>query len=134
MTDVLTREQRSLCMSRVRGGNTSPEMVVRSTLHKLGFRFRLHRRDLPGTPDVVLPRWNTIIFVHGCFWHGHGGCRRAERPESNAEFWRMKLDSNIQRDERNRRELNALGWKVLTVWECETRKANLEGRLLELLS
>jgi DNA mismatch endonuclease (patch repair protein) len=88
----------------------------------MGYRFRVHRRDLPGNPDIVLPRYRKVIFVHGCFWHGHKGCRRATRPATNETFWNSKLDSNIERDKRFKKELRRLGWKVLVVWECETHK------------
>src|SRR5262249_35090501 len=99
-----------------------PERVVRSALHDLGFRFRLHRKDLPGKPDIILPRHHKIILVHGCFWHGHPGCKAAGRPTTNAEFWNTKLDSNIQRDREQIRRLTELGWDVLVLWECETEK------------
>lgn len=108
-------------MSRVKGRDTRPEKLVRSLLHRMGYRFRLHRKDLPGKPDVVLPRHRKIVFVHGCFWHGHEGCRRASRPKSNVEFWNRKLDANIARDAGTQRELESSGWEVLTVWQCETR-------------
>src|SRR5947209_357896 len=132
MADVLTSQQRSFCMSQVPGRNTSPEMLVRRALHRLGFRYRLHRRDLPGTPDIVLPGRGTVIFVHGCFWHGHPACRRAVRPTSNARFWKDKLDGNIRRDHRNRQALEALGWRVQTIWECETRSEELDRHLLQM--
>lgn len=118
-------------MSRVRGRDTEPEMVVRSTVHRMGFRFRLCRRDLPGCPDIVLPRHGKVIFVHGCFWHGHMRCPRSKRPSSRREFWQKKLDGNIERDKRYRRELRQLGWKVLVVWECETKAPNRLSKKLE---
>lgn len=127
MSDKVSAEQRSRNMARVKNKNTAPEIVVRKTLHRLGYRFRLHRRDLPGNPDIVLPRYRTVIFVHGCFWHGHPGCRRAARPSSNVEFWNVKLDKNRQRDADVRQRLTALGWQVLTIWQCETKNpAHLE--------
>jgi len=122
MADTFTPEERSRIMSKVRSKDTKPEKVVRSLLHKSGFRFRLHRDDLPGRPDIVLPKHQKVIFVHGCFWHGHEGCKRSSRPESNVEYWDKKLDRNIERDRRNRRDLRRLGWKVLVVWECETKR------------
>jgi len=122
MTDPFSKEKRSWIMSRVKGRDTKPEMVVRSVVHRMGFRFRVHRRDLPGNPDVVLPRYHKVIFVHGCFWHGHRGCPRSKRPTTNEEFWSKKLDGNIKRDHRYRRQLRKMGWRVLVVWECETRK------------
>jgi DNA mismatch endonuclease (patch repair protein) len=131
MTDPFSKEKRSWIMSRVRGRDTKPEMVVRSVVHRMGFRFRLHRRDLPGNPDVVLPRYHEVIFVHGCFWHGHRGCPRSKRPTTNEEFWSKKLDGNIKRDRRFRRVLRETGWKVLVVWECETRKPDKLLRKLE---
>ena len=119
MTDRLTRERRSWNMSRIRGRDTAPEKQVRSALHRAGYRFRLHRRDLPGRPDVVLPKYRTVVFVHGCFWHRHKGCRYAYTPKSRVAFWNAKFVSNVERDRRSARELRRLGWKVVTVWECE---------------
>ena len=107
-------------MSRVKNRDTHPEILVRSLLHRMGYRFRLHRNDLPGKPDIVLPRFRSVIFVHGCFWHGHG-CPKGKRPSSNVDFWNSKLDGNIDRDKSNQESLRHLGWNVLTVWECETR-------------
>lgn len=108
-------------MSRIKGRDTKPEKIVRSLLHAMGYRFRLHRRDLPGKPDVVLPKHRKVIFVHGCFWHGHVGCPRASRPTSNVEFWNKKLDSNMQRDRAAQKELATLGWQPLILWQCEMR-------------
>lgn len=119
--DRLSKSTRSRLMSRVRSKNTSPERVVRSMLHALGYRFRLHYRQLPGTPDIVLPRHNKIVLVHGCFWHGHY-CRRGGEPKSNLEYWRPKIERNRTRDRRIRRALRRSGWQLLVVWECETRK------------
>jgi DNA mismatch endonuclease (patch repair protein) len=123
MTDVFTREKRSLIMSRVKGRDTKPELLVRSLVHRIGFRFRVQSRKLPGNPDIVLSRWRKVIFVHGCFWHGHARCPRSKRPGTNKGFWNRKLDGNIQRDKRFCRELRRMGWKTLVVWECETRKS-----------
>lgn len=121
-------------MASVGGKNTRPEIVVRRIVHRLGYRFRLHVRDLPGNPDIVLPRHRKAIFVHGCFWHGHRGCRRAARPTTNIEFWNKKLDENIGRDKRFRRELEALGWRTLVIWECCTKDLEqLERRLIRFL-
>ena len=117
--DNLTPERRSENMRRIKGQNTGPERLVRSLLHKLGFRFRLHRRDLPGVPDIVLPKFRTVIFVHGCFWHRHKGCPDATLPKSNSAFWANKLESNRLRDVANRRKLKSAGQNVLVVWECE---------------
>jgi DNA mismatch endonuclease (patch repair protein) len=120
MTDTHTKEQRSRNMARVKNKNTAPELLVRSLLHRMGYRFRLHRRDLPGSPDIVLPRHKKVIFVHGCFWHGHD-CPRGRRPSTNREFWDVKLDRNIERDRSSQRELNKIGWKTLVIWQCQTK-------------
>ena len=106
-------------MSQIRGRDTAPEKQVRSVLHRGGYRFRLHSRRLPGHPDVVLPKYRTVVFVHGCFWHRHNGCRFAYAPKSRVAFWNAKFQSNVERDRRNARELRGLGWKVVTIWECE---------------
>lgn len=121
MADTFTKEQRSKIMSRVKSTNTKPEILVRQLLHRMGHRFRLHRKDLPGKPDIVLPRHHKVIFVHGCFWHGHEGCPRAARPTTNVDFWNAKIDRNIERDGQNRRELEAEGWESLVIWQCQTR-------------
>ena len=122
MTDVFTKEKRSWIMSRVKGRDTKPEILVRSVIHRMGYRFRIHRRDLPGNPDIVLPRHGKVIFVHGCFWHGHKRCLRSKRPTTNKGFWNEKLDRNVERDKRLRRKLRSMSWKMLVVWQCETRK------------
>lgn len=119
MVDFLSPLERSERMSRIRSSNTSPELAIRRALHALGFRFRLHRKDLPGKPDIVLPRHKTVIFVHGCFWHRHVGCKVASTPKTNTGFWEEKFQRNTARDERNAALLQALGWKVLVVWECD---------------
>lgn len=121
MVDVHTPEQRSFNMSRIRGADTKPEIVLRSLLHRSGFRFRKNVRSLPGTPDIVFPKFRTIILVHGCFRHRHKGCRFATTPKSNTAFWREKFASTVQRDRRNEDLLKAKGWKVITVWECEIK-------------
>ena len=131
MPDVFSKEKRSWIMSRVKGRDTKPEILVRSFLHRMGYRFRIHRRDLPGNPDIVLPRFGKVVFVHGCFWHGHKACPRSKRPTTNEDFWNKKLDGNIERDKRFRLELRRMGWKVLVVWECETRKPEKLLRKLE---
>ncbi len=130
MTDVFTEEKRSWIMSRVKNRDTRPEMLVRSVVHRLGFRFRLHDRDLPGHPDIILPRHRKIIFVHGCFWHSHPQCPRAKRPDDNRDFWEQKLSRNVERDASNQKKLSEIGWDVLVVWECETKDA---ARLLRKL-
>jgi DNA mismatch endonuclease (patch repair protein) len=131
MADTLTSERRSWNMSRIRGRNTGPELRLRSLLHRSGFRFRLHAKALPGKPDIVLPKFRTAIFVHGCFWHRHPGCRNATTPSTRREFWQGKFDGNVSRDARNRTDLEAAGWTVLTVWECEL-KADAEGIVCRL--
>lgn len=121
-------------MARVRNRNTEPEMVVRRLLHRMGFRFRLHRTDLPGTPDIVLPKYGAVILVHGCFWHRHPGCPRASMPATNSDFWREKFRVNVERDRTNLNKLTEIGWRVFVVWECETRdRTKLESRLRNLL-
>lgn len=121
MPDIVDPATRSRMMSGIRGRNTKPELVVRRYLHRLGFRFRLHDRRLPGRPDIVLPRYRTVVEVRGCFWHCHGGCRYAARPKSNADFWAAKLRGNVERDARNTAALEEAGWRVLVIWECEVR-------------
>lgn len=113
-------------MSRIHSYDTKPELLVRSHVHRMGYRFRVHQEKLPGNPDIVLAKHKKVIFIHGCFWHGHKGCRRSKRPASNESFWRIKLDKNIERDKRQREELKKLGWKYLIIWQCE---ANNESRL-----
>jgi len=135
MPDRFSAEERSRIMSRVKGRDTQPELVVRRQLHRLGYRFRLHRKDLPGKPDIVLPKYRAVIFVHGCFWHGHPGCRRATRPASNTEFWDRKIDSNVARDAQAQAALAALGWRQLTIWQCQIRDPEaLAERLTQFLS
>lgn len=119
MVDTLTPKQRSERMSRIRGRDTKPELKLRRALHATGLRYRLNAADLPGKPDLVFPRWSAVVFVHGCFWHQHGGCRIANVPKSNTEFWLGKFAVNTRRDARNTRELRALGWRVMVVWECQ---------------
>src|SRR6267142_5188092 len=135
MADVLTRAQRSFNMSRIRSRDTRPEMIVRSIVHRFGYRYRLHKKDLPGKPDVVLVRHRKIINVHGCFFHMHK-CRYGRViPVTNAMFWKTKRLSNVERDRRNLRALRREGWSVLTVWECETRnKVRLAKRIAKFMS
>lgn len=121
MADKLTAAVRSALMGRVRNKNTAPETAVRRALHALGYRFRLHGKHLPGTPDIVLARHRTAVMVHGCFWHGHEGCRRAKLPETRREFWESKINRNIARDVAAIAELEELGWRPLVVWECELK-------------
>ena len=131
-TDIYSVEKRSEIMSRIRSVDTSPELQVRSLLHRAGFRFSLHRKDLPGCPDIVLAKYRTVIFVHGCFWHQHQACKHASSPKQNAEFWTAKLNSNRKRDRRVCRELRLNGWRVVTVWECEYKTKF--SRLLRILA
>lgn len=131
--DLLTPEMRSWNMSRIKGENTKPELLVRKTLHSMGFRFRLHVKDLPGKPDIVLPKYRTVIFVHGCFWHRHNKCKRCTTPTKNRDFWVEKFRKNVERDKQNIEALDQLGWKVLVAWECEIeadRTGLLSKRLL----
>ncbi len=125
---------RSSLMKKVRQRDTKPEMVVRRVAHTLGYRFRVQRRDLPGSPDLVFPARGKAILVHGCFWHRHPGCRYASTPKNNLEFWTDKFARNVERDVRKARELRQLGWDVMAIWECETRNAEaLESKLAEFL-
>jgi DNA mismatch endonuclease (patch repair protein) len=134
MADSLTKARRSWNMSRIKGKNTAPEKIVRSILHRLGYRFSLHKTKLPGRPDVVLPKHQTIVFVHGCFWHRHKNCKDATMPKTRREWWQAKLDGNAARDRRNQSALRRAGWMVLTVWECETGKPEkLKARLQKFI-
>lgn len=123
--DIVDREARSRLMSRIRGKDTKPEMLVRRIAHRLGFRFRLHRKDLPGSPDLVFPSRRKIVFVHGCYWHRHSGCRLAYRPKSNTEFWTAKFAANVARDDNALVALSQQGWDPLVIWECEAKDADL---------
>jgi len=136
LADTLTPEARSAHMRRVRGADTLPERTVRAVLHASGFRFRLHRKDLPGRPDIVLPRYRTVVLVHGCFWHRHPGCRASRVPGTRSSWWEAKLERNVARDVEVAAALSSLGWRVVVVWECETRPAGrtvLAERLAGLL-
>lgn len=128
--DHLTPERRSANMAKVRGKHTAPEMTVRRLAHRLGLRFRLHRKDLPGKPDLVFPGRRLAVFVHGCFWHRHHGCKRATMPATREAFWRAKFDATVERDRDNLDELQRLGWKTLVLWECELKgEAEVARRL-----
>lgn len=135
MADRLTPEHRSWLMSRVGQKDTAPEMKVRKAAHALGFRFRLHRKDLPGTPDLIFPKKRVALFVHGCYWHRHPGCRKASIPKSREEYWTAKFAANVERDARVQVELEARGWAVDVIWECQTKNADeLKHRLHAMLS
>lgn len=134
MSDVHSKEIRSKNMSAIKGKNTSPEMIVRKALFSHGFRYRLHVSALPGKPDIVLPKYKTVIFVHGCFWHRHEGCRYATTPESNRDFWLEKLTANVQRDQMNYQKLQSMGWKIVLVWECELKSANWSNNLFSAIT
>lgn len=133
--DTVDVERRSAIMAKVRSRDTGPELTVRRAAHARGLRFRLHRKDLPGKPDLVFAKWRIILFVHGCFWHRHTGCKRASMPTSRVEFWEKKLDRNVARDAEVAAQLTGLGWKIHIIWECEVRKPDrLTNRLDEVFS
>jgi len=127
LTDFLSKAERSLRMSRIRGKNTKPEVSLRKKLHRLGLRYRLHVTSLPGKPDIVLSKYRAVVFVHGCFWHHHQDCKVANDPKSNSEFWQRKFEANITRDRLNEARLVELGWRVFVVWECEVTLSRLEA-------
>lgn len=130
MTDIVNKRRRSELMAGIRGQDTAPELAVRRVAHRMGLRFRLHRKNLPGRPDLVFPKHRLVVFVHGCFWHQHKGCHYAYMPKSRTEFWSEKFAQNLARDKRQERALRDLGWQVLVVWECETRdQEHVEQRL-----
>lgn len=133
--DTLTKEKRSWNMSRIKSKDTKPEMLVRSALHRAGYRFRLHVKELPGKPDIVLPKYKTVIFVHGCFWHRHKRCSGATMPSTNQDFWKEKFRQNVKRDKKEQSALKRLGWKVIVIWECELKEVSfLEILLNEMTS
>lgn len=132
-TDIFSTEKRSDIMSRVMSKNTKVELAVRRWLHSKGYRFRLHRRDLPGIPDIVLPKYKIVILVHGCFWHQHSGCKKATIPKQNREFWAIKLARNVQRDKEVELLLMESGWQIVTLWECEIKAHRFEDTLLRYL-
>ena len=134
MVDVVSSADRSRMMAGIQGKNTKPELAVRRMLFASGYRFRLHRRDLPGAPDIVMPGRKVAVFVHGCFWHMHQGCRFAKMPATRPEFWKAKLEANVERDRRAVEKLQALGWRVLCVWECSTRDAETAAGLQAAMS
>jgi len=132
LSDMFSPQKRSEIMSHIRSKNTKGEILVRKYLHRLGFRFRLHDSKLPGKPDIVLPKYRCVIFIHGCFWHAHSGCKYYRDPKTNAEYWVPKIQRNVERDKQAIYELRSLGWKVEIVWECELKK-DAEARLDELV-
>ncbi|WP_441256157.1 very short patch repair endonuclease [Bradyrhizobium sp. 482_C4_N1_1] len=132
--DRISKSQRSANMRAVRGKNTGPEIAVRKAAHQLGLRFRLHRRHLPGCPDLVFPRWKTVLFVNGCFWHGHRGCRRSKLPASNVDFWREKLAKNARRDRKNYAALRKIGWHVEVIWQCQIADDLAATKAIERIS
>jgi DNA mismatch endonuclease (patch repair protein) len=131
--DVFSKSKRSDIMSKVSGKDTKPEILVRKFLFSKGFRYRKNVKDLLGKPDIVLPKYKTIIFVHGCFWHGHENCEAAKLPTSNIEYWTKKVTSNVTRDSQNIQSLKETGWNVIIIWECELKSKNRERRLLQLI-
>lgn len=131
MADVFTKSKRSHIMARVHSKDTTPELIVRSTLHRLGYRFSLSPKKLLGKPDIVLSRFHKLIFVHGCFWHQHKGCKASERPSSNSDYWNKKLDRNVLRDKKNTTSLRKAGWDVLIIWECQIRRETILLNKLE---
>ncbi|MGN6475773.1 MAG: very short patch repair endonuclease [Flavipsychrobacter sp.] len=133
MADVHDKATRSYNMSRIKGKDTKPEMLVRKFLHSKGFRYRLHVRDLPGKPDIVLPKYKTVIFVHGCFWHGHEGCKYFVVPKTKTDWWLNKINGNIANDQKAVSALEKDGWKIITLWECELKPVTIENTLKSLL-
>lgn len=133
MVDNLSKDRRSWNMSRIRSKNTKPELIVRSLLHRMGYRFRLYRKNLPGKPDIVLPKYKTVVFVHGCFWHRHRGCKRCTTPTSNRRYWLKKLNRNVEKDKFHKMQLRKFGWNVFVIWECETKNLDkLTNKLAKL--
>lgn len=133
MADVHSKETRSYNMSRIKSKDTKPEMLVRKFLHAQGFRYRLHVKDLPGKPDIVLPKYKTVIFIHGCFWHGHEHCKYYVIPKTRTEWWVNKINRNIENDVKAIAALKKEGWKVITLWECELKKTNFAASLSKLI-
>ncbi len=122
--DIWSKEKRSECMSKIRSKNTKPELALRKALFARGFRYRVNDIRLPGKPDIVLPKYKTVIFVNGCFWHKHENCKYAYTPKTNTQFWVDKINSNVERDNKNLKELKTMGWNIIVVWECEIRHIN----------
>ncbi|MCL4456808.1 MAG: DNA mismatch endonuclease Vsr [Nitrospirae bacterium] len=126
MADIFSKKKRSEIMSKIRGRETAPEVAVRKFLFSEGFRFRKNVKKMPGTPDIVLPKYNTVIFIHGCFWHRHRNCKKAQLPETRSEFWGKKINENVERDKKNIRKLKEAGWKVIVLWQCQLKKKQSE--------
>jgi DNA mismatch endonuclease (patch repair protein) len=131
--DIFSKPKRTQIMSKISGKDTKPEILVRTYLFSKGFRYRKNAKNLPGKPDIVLPKYKAVIFVHGCFWHGHEGCRKSQLPTSNIEFWTEKIDKNKERDQQKIRELEKLGWKVIVIWQCEIKNVSLQKERLDRL-
>jgi DNA mismatch endonuclease, patch repair protein len=131
MTDVFSREKRSEIMSKISGKNTNAEILIRKIIFKMGYRYRLHVHDLPGCPDIVLPKYKKVIFINGCFWHGHSNCNRSNRPKTNIDFWNKKLDENISRDKAILSDLEKLGWEVLVIWQCQLKDQEFIKAILD---
>ena len=133
MVDIFSRKKRSEIMANIRGKETKPEIIVRKFLFSKGFRFRKNVKKLPGTPDIALPKYNTVIFIHGCFWHRHKNCKKAQLPETRKQFWEKKINENVERDKRNVRQLKDAGWKVIVLWQCQLRKRKWEKLQISLI-
>jgi len=129
--DSISRDRRSWNMSRIRGKDTRPELMVRSLLHRMGFRFRINRADLPGKPDIVLPKHKLAILVHGCYWHRHQGCKQCYMPKSNVPFWTKKFERNVARDTEVKEQLETMGWRTFVIWECDVSSPDVLAKLLE---
>nr|WP_319776211.1 very short patch repair endonuclease [uncultured Sphaerochaeta sp.] len=137
MTDIYSKIKRSKIMSKISGKNTKPEIIIRKIAHKLGHRFRLHRKDLPGKPDIVFPKYKKVIFVNGCFWHGHKNCSRSTLPITRKKFWQEKIGANKRRDKRNKAALTKLGWSYLVIWQCEIKNSTfskIENKINQFLT
>src|SRR6187402_315983 len=134
MADVHDKKTRSYNMSQIKGKNTKPEMLVRKFLHKNGFRYRLHVKDLPGKPDIVLPKYKTVIFVHGCFWHGHEGCKYYVIPKTRTDWWLKKIDGNSNKDKMHSSDLHKKGWRTIEVWECDLKPSKLLNTLYNIIN
>lgn len=137
MTDIFKKGKRSQIMSHISGKNTKPEIIIRKIVHSLGFRFRLHKKELPGKPDLVFPKYKKVIFVNGCFWHGHKNCLRSKLPSTNKKFWEEKIEGNKRNDKSNKIKLKKLGWDYLVIWQCEIKKKSaekLKNKILKFLA